>query len=103
MKAAQAGASFCNSFCRDTGLTAETAIAADDEARGRDGIQAKRVGWQQVSHQSAFTMQPRLVQFDVPDEDTSRLRHELEGVGLGFEEHIQQTERFALLAADPDV
>jgi hypothetical protein len=26
-----------------------------------------------------------------------------EGVGLGFEEHIQQTERFALLAADPDV
>jgi hypothetical protein len=45
----------------------------------------------------------RLVQSDVPDEDTSRLRHELEGIGLGFEEHIQQTERFALLAADPDV
>jgi hypothetical protein len=36
-----------------------------------------------------------LVQSDVPDEDTSRLRHELEGVGLGFEEHIQQAERFA--------
>jgi hypothetical protein len=41
----------------------------------------------------------RLVQSDVPDMDISRLRHELEGVGLGFEEHIQQTERLALLAA----
>ena len=48
MRAAQAGASFCNSFCRDTGLTAEAALAADDEAGGRDDIQARRVGWQQV-------------------------------------------------------
>jgi hypothetical protein len=48
MKAAQAGASFCNSFCRDTRPAAEAALAADDEAGGRDDIQAKRVGWQQV-------------------------------------------------------
>jgi hypothetical protein len=34
MKAAQAGAS----FCRDTGLTAEAALAVDDEAGGRDDM-----------------------------------------------------------------
>jgi hypothetical protein len=34
----------------------------------------------------------RYVQSDVPDGDTQRLRHELEGVGVGFDGHVQQTD-----------
>jgi hypothetical protein len=41
------------------------------------------------------------LQSDVPDGDTQRLRHELEGVGVGSDGHVQQTERFNLFAADP--
>jgi hypothetical protein len=43
----------------------------------------------------------RYVQSGVPDGDTQRLRHELEGMVVGPGGHVQQTERFNLLAADP--
>jgi hypothetical protein len=45
----------------------------------------------------------RPVCFDVPDDDTERLRAELEGIGIGFEDFEQQAARFQRLAADPCV
>ena len=43
--------------------------------------------------------------FDVPnDDDTERMRVELEGIGIGFEDFEQQApDRFQRLAADPIV
>jgi hypothetical protein len=40
---------------------------------------------------------------DVPDNDTERLRAELEGIGIGLEDVEQQAARFQRLAADPCV
>jgi ribonuclease HI len=45
----------------------------------------------------------RTVCSDVPDDDTERLRAELEGIGIGFEDFEQQAARFQSLAADPCV
>ena len=45
----------------------------------------------------------RTVCSDVPDDDTERLRAELEGIGIGCEDVEQQAARFQRLAADPCV
>ena len=59
--------------------------------------------WTWLSQAKRNTANARMpyVQSDVPDGNTQRLRHELEGVWVGFDGHVQQTERFNLLAADP--
>jgi hypothetical protein len=45
----------------------------------------------------------RTVHSDVPDDDTERMRVELEGIGIGFEDFEQQADRFQRLAAGPSV
>jgi hypothetical protein len=45
----------------------------------------------------------RTVCSEVPVDDTERLRAELEGIGIGFEDVEQQAARFQRLAADPCV
>jgi hypothetical protein len=46
----------------------------------------------------------RTVHSNVSDDDTERMRVELEGIGIGFEDFEQQApDRFQRLAADPIV